>query len=283
MSRNKIASVFLLLIGLLLLVGFLRKDDEIKPVKPTLQSTVEQTMAGSNGKYGIVIKNFKNGESYNLNEHQVFEAGSLYKLWVAATAFQKIKEGVLRENDLLTENIETLNNVFDIASESAELNKGTISLTTSQALKQMITISHNYAALLLMKATKRSNISKLIESYGFKESTLGDPPETTPSDIALFLEKLYQGGLPDVDSSQKIIGFLKEQKLNDGLPKYLPGEIQVAHKTGDIGLFKHDAGIVYSPQGDYIIVVLSESDYPPGAQERIAFLSKAVFDYFNLP
>lgn len=281
LTRNRLAFLLLLFISCLLVFGYFQKK-EVEIPKPTLRSTVEQTLAGSKGKYGIVIKNFKSGESYKTNEHQSFEAGSLYKLWVAATVFGKIKEEVIKEDDVLTEDISVLNEIFDIASESAELKKGAISLTVSSALNQMITISHNYAALLLIKNIKRSNILKLLEKYEFKESVLGDPSKTTPSDIALFLEKLYQGNIVDMDSSQKIVELLKKQKLNDGLTKYLPEGIQVAHKTGEIGFFKHDAGIVYSSNGDYIIVTLSQSDYPPGAQERIAILSKAVFDYFSL-
>ena len=32
--------------------------------------------------------------------------------------------------------------------------------------------------------------------------------------------------------------------------------------------------------GEYIIVVLSKSAYPPGAEERIAEISRAVYEYF---
>ena len=78
-----------------------------------------------------------------------------------------------------------------------------------------------------------------------------------------------------------MLGFLKGQQLNDVLPKYLPENIVVAHKTGNIDAFDNDAGIVYGPKGDYIIVLLSESDNPAGAEDRMAQLSKAVYDYFN--
>lgn len=284
MSKNKIASVILLLIGLLLLMGFLQKDNEIKPTKPTLQSTVEQSMAGSSGRYGIVIKNFKSGESYRLNEHQIFEAGSLYKLWVAASAYQQLQAGGFAEDDLLSEDVAVLNEKFNIAPEDAELTEGTMQLTVSQALNQMITLSHNYAALLLTEKVKLSSVAAFLKENGFTQSQLGiddQPLKVTPSDIALFYEKLYKEEFINQEYTNKMIGLLKDQKLNDGLAKYLPDQLQVASKTGDIGWFKHDAGIVYSPAGDYLIVVLSESDYPPGAQERIALLSKAVFDYFN--
>lgn len=282
-------SIFLWALVIFLLgLGLFKKEIEIKPPKPSLKSVVEQAMTGSEGKYGIVIKNFKTGESYSLNEHQVFTAGSLYKLWVMGTAFQKIKDGNLKEGEDLSEDIEVLNEEFNITSEDAELQTGNISLTVAQALNQMITISHNYAALLLTKRIKLSSVKVFLKENGFTQSQLGtetdtDSPVTTPFDIAFFYEKLYKKELVGLLQADKMIELLQNQKLNDGLPKYLPSEIKIAHKTGDIGWFKHDAGIVYSVSGDYLIVVLSESDSPAGAQEKIALLSKAVYDYFNLP
>lgn len=278
-------SIFLwILIIFLFWVGIFKKT-EIKSPKLTLQSTIEQAMVGTEGRYGIVIKNFKTGESYRLNDRQVFQAGSLYKLWVMATVFQKIKEGSLKEDDLLSGDISVLNKEFNISPEEAESESGAISLDVSAALKQMITISHNYAALLLSKAVKLSSVEAFLKENGFRESALGSdtgPPEVTPSDIALFYEKLYKGELVGPEYTEKMADLLKNQQLNNGLPKFLPSEVKIAHKTGDIGLSKHDAGIVFLPdQGDYLIVILSESDYPPGAQERIALLSKAVYDYFN--
>ena len=145
----------------------------------------------------------------------------------------------------------------------------------------MIVISHNYAALLLTERVKNSQLEEYLQNNGFKNSQIGDPPKTTPADIALFLEKLYKGELVNLEYSQKMIDLLKKQQLNNGIPKYLPDHSRVANKTGDIGWFKHDAGIVYTDKGDYIIVIMSKSDSPAGAQERIALASKAVYDYFT--
>ncbi|MBI2622076.1 serine hydrolase [Candidatus Microgenomates bacterium] len=78
-----------------------------------------------------------------------------------------------------------------------------------------------------------------------------------------------------------MISLLLQQELNDRIPKYLPKEAKVAHKTGEIDFAKHDAGIVFANSGDYLIVVLSESDNPSAASERIANLSKAVYEYFS--
>ena len=99
--------------------------------------------------------------------------------------------------------------------------------------------------------------------------------------MMLFFEKLSKGELADKSSTDKMITLLKRQRLNTKLPKYLPDEIVIAHKTGELGAVSHDAGIIYLPSGDYSIVILSESDNPPGAVERIAQMSKNVYDYFT--
>ena len=78
-----------------------------------------------------------------------------------------------------------------------------------------------------------------------------------------------------------MLQLLKIQKLNNKIPRYLPKDTVVAHKTGELDPFTHDAGIVYTPNGNYIIVVLSKSDDPDLAENRIADISKNVFNYFQ--
>lgn len=251
--------------------------------RSSLEDTAQKSMEGTTGTYGIAIKNLKTRESYYSNEHKVFETGSLYKLWIMATVYKQIQDGKLTESQVLSENVTTLNDKFNIDPKSAELTEGTVTFAVHDALYQMITISHNYAALILTEKIKLSSVASFLKTNGLDESTVGtngDVPTATPSDIALFYEKLYQGELANQQHTEEMINLLKDQQLNDGLPKYLPMSV-VAHKTGDIGWFKHDAGIVLTDKGDYIIVVMSESDSSPGAQERIALLSKAVFDYFT--
>lgn len=249
----------------------------------SLKDTVEYALVGKQGVYGIAIKNLKTGETFYSNEHKVFESGSLYKIWIMTTAYDQIQNKTLKEDEVLSEEIAVLNKEFNIPTESAELTDGIITIPVGNAIEQMITISHNYAALLLTKKIKLSNVVVFLKQNGFTESKVGidgSSPTSTPYDIALFFEKLYKGELANKENTEKMIDLLKKQQLNDKLPKYLPQDAVVAHKTGEIGWFSHDAGIVYSPSGDYVIVVLSESQFPPGAEDRIAQVSKAVYEYF---
>ncbi len=253
---------------------------QIKPAS-SLKEAVENALEGTKGTYAVIVKNMKTGETYFSNADRVFQPGSLYKLWVMATVFDKVRSGELKEDQILTQDIAVLNKEFNIDKDQAELTEGTISLSVSAALEQMITISHNYAALLLAKKVKNSQIEDFLKKNSFNNSELGSPPKTTAKDMVLFFEKLYRGKLVSYDYSQKMIDLLKKQRLNEGLPKYLPDTAKVAHKTGDLGWFKHDAGITFTDKGDYIIVILSETESPAGAQERIALTSKSIFMYFT--
>lgn len=281
MVRKVKITVYLVLLGLLLIfIRFPLTDSK----NQTLKNVVEKSLEGARGTYGIVVKNLKTNENYLLNEHKEYEAGSLYKIWVMAESFDQIQKGQLKMEDVLSKDVSILNNKFSISSESADLTEGEITLSVRDALDQMITISHNYAALLLIEKIKLSKVAAFLKENGLGESTVGvtgEAPISTPSDIAKFFEKLYRKELANSENTQKMLALLKGQTLNDKLPKYLPEAVELAHKTGEIDYFSHDAGIVFSPKGDYIIVILSESDFPPGAQERIAQISKAVYEYFT--
>ncbi len=245
-----------------------------------LKAVVDKSLEGARGTYGVVIKNLATGESYLQNERNKFEAASLYKLWVLGTAYKQIKEGKLSRDEIISRDVKELNDIFKIGTDSAELTEGTVTMRRGDAIEQMITISNNYAALLLVSEIRNSNVSIFMREQGFSSSRLGEPPQTTAADIALFYEKLYQGIMVDGDSSREMLELLSHQKLNDRIPKYLPSNVEVAHKTGEIGDFKHDAGIIFG-KDPILLVVLSESNSPQGATERIADLAKNVYYYFE--
>lgn len=249
-----------------------------------LEKVVQKSLEGTKGQYAVAITNLKTGESYLFNENERFDAGSLYKLWVMGRVFDLLKEGELKEDQILSQSVQELNRKFSIDPEYAELKEGMVKYTIKNALTQMITISHNYAALLLIEKVKLSSVGEYVKKHNLTQSKVGTStalPYTTTSDTALFLEKLYKYELVDQESSDKMLDLLKAQKLNNKLPKYLPRGIVMAHKTGELGQVSHDAGIIYSDKGDYIIVVMSKSTSPKGAEDRIGLLSKAVYDYFN--
>jgi len=258
--------------------------------KSKLPQIAEEYLLSKKGEYAIVIKNLKTGESYFYNENKEFDSASLYKIWIMAVAFGKIKDGALNEEDVLSLPIDYLDTTLSTTtptptpegfspSPSPEEPK-IISMSTKDAIERMITISDNYAALLVASRSGTTNVVKFLKDNNFKNSNFKQPPQTSAEDIALFFEKLYKGEIIDRQYSDKMIDILKEQTLNDRIPKYLPDKTEVAHKTGELFNSKHDGGIVYSSRGNYIIVVLTDTKDVKQAAENIANFSKAVYDYF---
>lgn len=264
-----------------------KKEPESVPT-PTiynnvLKQSVDNALRGTTGSYGIVVKNLDTNEHYEFNEHVVYDAASLYKLWVMAVVFEQMGKGKLMEDTVLSQDVSVLNKKFNIASDSAGLTEGSITLTVKDALYKMITISDNYAAMLLTQKVGLATISSYLTRNGFYETKIGTTvnlPTTTPHDVALFFEKLYLDKLGDKDANDKMLSLLKDQQLNSKIPRYLPDDIIIAHKTGELDKYTHDAGLILDARGNYLIAILSKSEKPDLAANRIADISKAIYSHY---
>jgi hypothetical protein len=125
--------------------------------------------------------------------------------------------------------------------------------------------------------------------------------QTTPSDMGMLLQDIYMcsqtgggslvavfPGQIDQAACQKMIQYLQEDKLGALIQGGVPEGTIVAHKHGwDIDLTQYsDAGIVYSPGGNYVLTIYV---YNPGGGNwtiiapLYAQLSRATYNYFNLP
>lgn len=249
-----------------------------------LGQSAQKGLEGTKGTYAIIVKKLSTGETYYTNEQRIFQTGSLYKLWVMATAYSQIKQGTLKETEVLKANIDALYKVFHLDASYSDRKEGDLEMTVTEALERMITISDNDAALLLTKRVGSSKVSKFLKDNEFIHSEVSSknkPPITNTYDIALFFERLYKGKLIDQQSSEKMLTLLKKQRLNQKIPKYLPDKTVIAHKTGELDGYSHDAGIVYGPSGDYLFIMLSESNARLQANDRIALVSKGVYAYLE--
>ncbi len=246
--------------------------------KSELVKLIELRLKDEKGVYGLVIKNLKTGETYVYNEQAEFTAASLYKLWVMAVAYEQINQGNLHETDsvsLSRGKIEELQGFWEEGvSEDAYY-------SVADAIEQMIVVSDNDSAITLYSNIGVDKIDQFLIASNFTGSGFGSPPKTTPKDIADYFEKLYKGLIVNRNYSDKMLDLLFKQRLNDRIPQLLPKDVRVAHKTGELDTFKHDAGIVELENNDYILVVLTDTPSPENAAGVTAQISKDVYDYFK--
>lgn len=281
---KKVALLLLLLMGGLIIYSQLGKPRSYNFIfrsKDDLKSVVENVLKDSEGRYGIYIKNFKSKETYVKNEHDKFRPASLYKVWVLGAVLTQIKKGKISEDDLITADVVALNEKFESEEEDADLQTGVVNFTIKSAIEQMITISHNYAAYALIEKVGQKEIRKFLEKYELRESSLDTGFESTASDLGKLFEGMYRGEIIDAKYSQKMLDLLLRQQNNDRIPKYLPEGTLVAHKTGELPTIRNDGGIVYSSNGDFVIIILSETGDVTFASETIAKIAEASYQYFN--
>lgn len=260
---------------------------EATPTSPSktiskLEQIVSTAIAGSPGEYGIVIIDLESDEYFVKNENKQFQSASLYKLWIMGTIMDQLRNKKIKENTMLSADIDKLYEKFNLASPSAQ---ETIKISVDDAVEKMITVSDNTTALLLSSKASLSNVRRFLTEYGLSGSKLGTKdtePMTNAYDTALFFRKLYQGEIIDREYSDKMIDILKRQRLNSKIPKYLPDDVLPAHKTGELDGYSHDAGIVYTDNGNYILVVLTKSKVTEReeAEEVISLISRDVYTYF---
>ncbi|MCP4358520.1 MAG: serine hydrolase [Chloroflexi bacterium] len=121
--------------------------------------------------------------------------------------------------------------------------------------------------------------------------------QTTAEDMGTLLSMLYYcaeglgGAITAVyedeitpEECQTILAFMQQNKIGSLIQEGVPPDLPVAHRHGWLADTHGDAGIVYSPGGDYVIVQLL---YKPDWLEweisspLIANMSRATYNFFN--
>lgn len=237
-----------------------------------LQCEVDDFLSDQQPVWDVYIEDLKSGDivrsEHNLNHKASMVSASIIKLFIAGA---------------------TLNQV-----ESGEIEYAVI----ADDLASMITVSDNSAANRLVTLlgdgipeAGMNEVNKFAQSIGCNNTELnrlmlvdnGLENYTTSSDCTLFLRKVYLGELINNQWSDLLLQLLKDQTINDRLPKYIPEGTNVAHKTGNLqNKCCADVGIVFLNDHPYVIsIITNNSSDDAGVTEYIAELSKLVFDWFS--
>jgi beta-lactamase class A len=271
-----------------------------KPVPSALALRLERFLHPPGGTVAVVYHNLGTGATYVRDEDQTFHAASTMKVPVMMALFQAIDNGELR----LDQPIPVRNEFTSLADGSPfaldakddgdpDLYQAVGSTRPLEELiRRMITRSSNLATNLLIEKIGASRAQDLIRGLGGYHTIIlrgvedekayqaGLNNVTAPEDLAIALAALVQGTSFKPASNEKMIEFLKAQEFNEKIPAGLPPGTPVAHKTGDITGFHHDAAIVYPPgEKPYILVVMTEGyQDEKDANRTIAAISQVVWE-----
>ena len=184
------------------------------------------------------------------NESKQFVTASTYKLFVAYGTLKKIESGE-----------------WQWANPSAG------GRDTAACFDDMVVKSDNACAEALLERYGYNNLTRDIRALGLSSASgfIGDTPKSTASDLALFMAMLESGQMPIQPASRdRFLGALKRNIYRQGIPAGASGA--VADKVGFLNGLFHDAAIVYSPSGTYVLVIMTEGS----SWANIAELTKQI-------
>jgi len=214
-------------------------------------------------KTGIIIKGpnprpkniFLNKTIVSINSDRPFPAASLIKLPIMAAVYSAAAKGKLNLNSIYT-----LKN-SDKTGGSGRLKampKGK-KFTLRQLIQLMVSDSDNTAANILIKKLGFKYLNRFFKKEGLKNTKInryvldlssrekGIENYISAKDTAFILEEIYRGRMVDKKSSEEMMSNLLKQKVKDRICRYLPKNVETAHKTGTIKGIVHDCGIIFIP------------------------------------
>lgn len=238
------------------------------------------------GDYSVYIKDLRNSKTYTLNEEKVFNSASIYKLAILYKVYEDIQNNKLKKDDVLSADMKTLDQQLSGTGSDDQVDDGgdkadnMVSYSVDYATKLMIRISDNYASLLLANKVGWGNAQKSLEDVGIWgfDLTSGNAPRVTALTVGQLLEKIEKRQAVSQEASAEMLRILQDQRIDDRIPKLLPEDIIIAHKTGELDNVRHDAGIVFGRRGNYIFVFLSDTNEPLVTSENMAQASRQIFD-----
>lgn len=257
------------------------------------------------GYFAVAFKNLANGESFGINDHEVFHAASTMKTPVLMEAYRQaashkfsLTDSILVHTDFASI-YDGSRYVLDTSTDSEQslyLLAGT-KVPIRDLLYKMITKSSNLATNLIIELVGAKNVMALLKKMGVDEIQVlrgveddkafknGMNNTVTAAGLAHVFELLAKGKAVNKKSSEAMIDILTHQYFRDVIPAKLPMGTKVANKSGSITAICHDSGIVFLPNGHkYVVVLLSRGIQDEAvAADVLSNVSRIIYDYVTAP
>jgi beta-lactamase class A len=270
-----------------------------------LQAAIEETLAGFDGFSSYVVIDLASGERVDRNDDVAIAGMSLVKVPILINTYRVLDLPLTaEENKLISETTAQSSNfaanllLQTIAGKEDAYAGADI---VSQTMRDL-GIFNTFIAVPIDADPKPERLNTVLTPANQRTdiTTYADPyRQTTTGDLASLLGMVYECAEHDSGPLREIYGqeipmeecldLLEKMKLNELaklLENGLPDDVPFAHKVGWIDDTHGDGGIVFSPNGDYILVMalygeswLEWEDSAPLFEQ----VAQQTYDHFNKP
>ena len=267
----------------------------------TLEERIEAELKSYDGTMGLYMDDLK-GNVITRFPDEPFETASTIKVYILAALFDAIEQGKASLKDMLTCEERFW---IDGSGILGSLEVGP-TLSVKNVATLMIIVSDNIATNMLIDYLGIDSINACIQKLGCKDTKLHNVLDfakyhqlgtTTPRDYASMFVRIANRTLVSPEASQQMWEILSQQHYNSMIVKSLPQfyvdpdnyDEQLfwfASKSGSMNACRNDGGIITTPYGSYVIVMLnkdfSDKQYYPEHPATVfgSRVSRLVFDQY---
>lgn len=253
-----------------------------------LERKIKNEIATFKGEVGIVIKDLRNGREILYEQNKLLPSASLVKIPIMVSCFYAANSGKIKLEEIIYLKPEQKVSGSGLLKNITE----GLRLSVGELIELMITESDNTATNILIERLGFDYLNNSFKKLGLRNTNLsrrmmdfanrkeGIENYITAYDISYLLEKIYRKELLSNDISQRCLELLKLQKMRDRIPAGLPPDTVIAHKTGLEKGICHDAGIVFTDSGDFLICVLTRHKNKTAKLAK-KFIAQSAFLTYN--
>lgn len=240
----------------------------------TLEKRIDAELCGLDATMCVYADDLR-GHVVERGADEPFESASTIKIFVLGCLYDRAEQGKASLDEVLTYEDR---HFVDGSGMIRSLGPGA-KLRAGDAATLMIICSDNIATNMLIDYLGLDTINAFIRSIGCGPTTLhrrlasdnwGEPLGTiTPRDMGHFFALLARGELVSPAASAAMRAILRQQHYNamltGNLPPYYtdaeesgadPDLIYTASKSGSMDACRNDGGLVHTPYGDYVVVLM---------------------------
>lgn len=253
-----------------------------------LKDKIVEVLKETEAQVSISIKNLsQNHWVLRLDDTRKIPAASIIKVLIMIEAFCQVDEGKFHLNQKIViprEEQIPYSIITDLEENTYQL---------VDLIQLMITVSDNTATNVLINLLGFNNINGRAKNLGLKETQLnrkmldfeavkeGKQNFISGEDAVKMLELIINDKAASPAMCQRMMSILFNQKDAEMIRRFIPNNIKVAHKTGELHNLNHDVGIVILPNIVYIIgVFVDDAIDNLEAKTIIGKISSITYNYF---
>lgn len=252
--------------------GVASKNDE-KSEKAV--SLFQNEIKPLSGLYGFEVIRLDTGEKYGVSSGSNFQGASLLKLPLMILMYKMSEAGSL---NLDTKYILKDSDKIKGSGVLYTAKSGTV-YTYRELAEYMGKDSDRTAYKVIKEVIGDNNLQTFIKSIGMNSTNI-NTGDTTPSDMAGLLQKLWNGDLVNQGDRNEILGYLTNTIYENWIAAGVPKNVRVAHKFGQDEAVMADGGIVETDH-PYILVIMGNGITQHDADTLFPKVSKDVYNVEN--